>query len=340
MIGFIELIVGVLAILAMSTVFCNALEHFGEKCGFSEGTTGSLFVAVGTALPETIVPIIALLGGGASVHADEVGIGAILGAPFMLSTLSVGLMAFSVLKKRGFNGRITPEKTGFKRDLVFFMVGYGAAIALAILHNFIVLPLLNYFVMISLLLGYLFYVVLTIKASSGLVNDGHGTEASGDLLLTKYTKLPTNMLTIVIQSILGLMGLVYFAHVFIDGINSTATMLGISSFLLSVVLIPVATELPEKVNSIMWIKKSKDTLAIANISGAMVFQGVLLPTMGIALTDWKLSLGQSISCITTFAAVLWLYIIFKKHHYLKVKHFIFNGALYVVSIAISYWILR
>ena len=41
-------------------------------------------------------------------------------------------------------------------------------------------------------------------------------------------------------------------------------------------------------NSILWIRKGKDTLAIANITGAMVFQGLLLPVMGIALTDWQL----------------------------------------------------
>ena len=338
MIGVIELVVGIVAILAMSMIFCNALEHLGESLGLSEGVTGSLFVAIGTALPETIVPIIALLGGNSS-HNAEIGIGAIMGPPLMLSTLSVALMAFSVLAKRGINGVIMPEKTGFNRDLLFFMYGYGAAIILAVSHNYIVIPLLNYLVMLSLFLGYVAYVLVTIRASTHLVNDGHATEAEEPLLVSKYFKLPTNLLTIFLQSILGLIGLIYFAHVFINGINETAKLFGISSFLLSLVLIPIATELPEKVNSILWIRKSKDTLAIANISGAMVFQGLLLPIMGIALTDWRLSWGQSISCITTFVAVIWLHVMFKKSASLKVKYFIFNGALYFSSLVISYWIM-
>ena len=91
---FLQLLVMLVAILIAAEVFTNALEHLGEKLGISEGVTGSIFAAVGTALPETMVPLLALLAGTSNAHTnEEIGVGAILGAPLMLSTLSICLMA-------------------------------------------------------------------------------------------------------------------------------------------------------------------------------------------------------------------------------------------------------
>lgn len=335
MISIAELLIGMIFILLTAMVFCNALEHLGESLGISEGVTGSIFVAVGTALPEAIVPLIALFGGGSVADASEIGIGAILGPPLMLSTLSVALMAFSVLKKRGFDGHIRPERTGLKRDLKFFSFGYFIAILLAFSHSYYVNKILDITVIVLLISSYFIYVMLTMRASSELVKDGHATEAEDELLVHRYLRLPKNLFTVILQAILGFIGLIYFAHVFIDGITGTSQMLGIPAFLLSVVLIPVATELPEKVNSILWIRKGKDTLAMANITGAMVFQGLLLPVMGIVLTTWTLPIEKAISCITTFLAVAWLSVNITSGKSLKVKHFLVNGSLYLISLIIS-----
>jgi len=99
---FSELLAMLIVILIAAEVFTNALEHLGEKLGISEGVTGSLFAAVGTALPETMVPVLALMAGTQNVTTnEEIGVGAILGAPLMLATLSTCLMAISVWKRRG-----------------------------------------------------------------------------------------------------------------------------------------------------------------------------------------------------------------------------------------------
>ena len=62
-----ELLVMLLIILAAAEIFTNALEHLGERLKISEGVTGSLFAAVGTALPETMIPLLALFAGTTSV---------------------------------------------------------------------------------------------------------------------------------------------------------------------------------------------------------------------------------------------------------------------------------
>ena len=85
------ILVTLLVILFGALAFTNALEHLGARLKISEGVTGSIFAAVGTALPETIVPVVAVLGSSAaSAHIGaEVGVGAIIGAPMMLSTLTL-----------------------------------------------------------------------------------------------------------------------------------------------------------------------------------------------------------------------------------------------------------
>lgn len=72
-------------ILFSCFIFTNAVEWFGKKLNLSEGVVGSVLSAVGTALPETIIPIIAILF-SASEKSHEIVIGAIAGAPFMLGT--------------------------------------------------------------------------------------------------------------------------------------------------------------------------------------------------------------------------------------------------------------
>ena len=61
-------------------------------------------------------------------------------------------------------------------------------------------------------------------------------------------------------------------------------MLDVPAALIALLLAPLATELPEKSNSVIWINEGKDTLAIGNITGAMVFQGTLPATLEILFT--------------------------------------------------------
>ena len=134
---FVQLLVMLLVILIAAEVFTNALEHLGEKLGISEGVTGSLFAAVGTALPETMVPLLALLAGTQNAATnEEIGVGAILGAPLMLATLSICLMTISVWKRRGTQGHLRPERTGLTRDLNFFILAFSfAAVAMYVPHT-------------------------------------------------------------------------------------------------------------------------------------------------------------------------------------------------------------
>lgn len=331
--GFtLQLVVMILIILAASELFTNALEHLGSELKISEGMTGSVFAAVGTALPETMVPLLALMAGTSNQAInEEVGVGAILGAPLMLSSLSVCLMAFSILKQRGLTGRVTPERTGFLRDLHFFMFAFVvAALAMYIPHdNQSVRAGLS----VVLVLSYFVYVMLTLRASEQLVEDGHGTEAEETMFLSKLG-IPTNLFTIGLQLVLGLVLLVSGAKGFINGVEGLSHLLGVSALLLSLLIIPIATELPEKINSIMWIRRGKDTLAFGNITGAMVFQGSLLPAIGIMLTPWQPRTEVLAGVALTLLAAIWMRV-HASTKGLPVWALLLNGVLYATFLVIT-----
>jgi cation:H+ antiporter len=329
---FVQLLAMLLVILIAAEVFTNALEHLGEKLGISEGVTGSLFAAVGTALPETMVPLLALLAGTQNVATnEEIGVGSILGAPLMLATLSISLMAMSVWKRRGTQGHLRPERTGLVRDLNFFLIAFSfAAIAMFVPHT---LTAVRYGIGACMVMIYFVYVMMTLRASKALVDDGHATEAGSDMFLCKIG-LPNNMIVIVIQLILGLVLLVAGAKGFIHGVEAAAQIIGISALLLSLLIIPIATELPEKVNSILWIRKGKDTLAFGNITGAMVFQGTLLPAIGIMLTPWEPRKEVVWGIAVTLIAAIWIRYLMAKGG-IRVWHLLVNGALYVSYLAIA-----
>ncbi len=326
--GF-ELLIALLVILIAAEVFTNALEHLGERIGISEGVTGSLFAAVGTALPESTVPVVAVLAGGANAELNaDIGVGAILGAPLMLSTLSICVMALAVLKRRGLHGNLRPERTGLQRDLLFFLIAF----AMAIIALFVPpqLAAVRAGIAIALVMNYFIYVMLTLRVSAQLVDEGHGTEAHGQLFLSKVG-VPENLGSIVVQMLIGLALLIAGAKGFVYCVEHLSDVIGISPLLLALLIVPIATELPEKVNSVIWIRRGKDTLAFGNITGAMVFQGSLLPALGLAITPWQPTPEVIAGVLVTYAAGLWMYWLASAGG-LKVWHLLVNGVVYAIYV--------
>lgn len=320
------LLVTLVIILFGAEAFTNALEHLGQRLGISEGVTGSIFAAVGTALPETIVPVVAVVAGNVGSHVgEEVGVGAILGAPMMLSTLTLFLMAVFAGSARGWSGELRPERTGIERDLSWFLGSFGlSVVTIFVPHQ---LPLVRGVIAFALVLMYFVYLLLTIRASAKLVIDGHGTEADHPLYLSRIG-LPENYATIILQLAIGLTLIVLGARGFVLGVEQLSAWIGVSTLVLSLLIVPVATELPEKINSILWIRRHRDTLAFGNITGAMMFQGSLLPALGIMLTPWEPRYEVMLGMGLTLAASIYLLVMLRRGH-LRPWHLIVNGLLYL-----------
>jgi cation:H+ antiporter len=86
------------------------------------------------------------------------------------------------------------------------------------------------------------------------------------------------------------------AELFVEEIINAAEAVGVEPLLLSLVIAPFATELPEKANSVFWVRDGKDTLALGNITGAMVFQSTLPVAFGLAFTDWEFDTASTVAC--------------------------------------------
>src|SRR6478609_2214334 len=119
-------------VLAGALLFTNAVEWIGHKLEVGVGAVGSILAAVGTAMPETLIAIVALLG--AKQGADDVAIGAIVGAPFLLATLAmglVGLFAYIYRQRREQGLSLRVHRPSLERDLLFFLAFFALALALA-----------------------------------------------------------------------------------------------------------------------------------------------------------------------------------------------------------------
>ena len=215
---FLILLVALVIILVGAEVFTNALEHLGERLGISEGVTGSVFAAIGTALPETMVPIFAIFSSSGSLEVrHEVGIGAILGAPLMLSTLAFFLLAIFASRQRGWQGPFVPEHSGLSRDLTWFNFVFAlGVVAVLIPPDW---KLLRGSVSLLLVLLYGLYLLMTIRASASLVEEGHGTEADHPLYLSKLG-LPDHMIVILFQLGLGFLLIMAGAKGFVHGVEA------------------------------------------------------------------------------------------------------------------------
>ncbi|MFM8550882.1 MAG: hypothetical protein ACKOCD_00975 [Nitrospiraceae bacterium] len=151
-------VVSVAVTLGGCALFTNSIEWLGKRLKVPEGAIGSIFAAVGTTLPETSIPVIAIFF-GTGQERTEVGLGAILGAPFMLSTLVLPILAGLLLLYAGLGKRAPQFKLRYgevRTDLLFFLAAYGLAVGCA----FVPSRLVHYGVAGLLLVLYGVYVKL------------------------------------------------------------------------------------------------------------------------------------------------------------------------------------
>lgn len=334
-VSFIWLIVFLFVILFGSDVFTNSIEWLGQKLQINEGVLGSILAAVGTAMPETLIPIVAVVfsGGVAAAQAQgaEIGVGAILGAPFMLSTLAMfvtGLTAFILVRRHNRPAAMQVNLRLLRRDMSFFLCTYGIGIASA----FLPWTWLKQIIAVLLLCAYAYYVYLQLT-DGGVVGDA---EDLSPLHLARRNPDPP-LWIIIGQVIVGLGLIVGGAYFFVDNIRVVSTDLGVPSVILALVIAPFATELPEKINSVLWVRRGKDTLALGNITGAMVFQSCIPIAFGLAFTNWDVSSGDNrfafLSAVITIISSVYIIFAMRLRGRLSWRTLMIAGGGYFVYLA-------
>lgn len=329
-------ILNLFLIVGCCVVFTNAVEHLGKIYKLNEGAVGSILAAVGTALPETIVPLVAIIGAylaHTDVHVGkEIGIGAILGAPFLLSTLAMFVTGLAVvifwkLGKR--ERKMNANYVVMFRDLKFFFFSYTLAIAAGFIH----FKPLKYAFAVALVAYYLLYVFRTLNCShSDCTESADLDELLFERIFKKY-----NAFLIWLQVLVSIVALICFAHMFVGQIRYFAELFSINPLVLSLILAPIATELPEKFNSVLWVSQKKDTLALGNITGAMVFQSCIPTAIGILLTPWVFGTESVINIILVYLSTIVLFINLYRDKAFSAHILVTCGLFYLIYLVYIFW---
>lgn len=341
----LELVAALAVILIAAELFTNGIEWFGHSLNLAEGVVGSVLAAVGTAMPETMIPLVAILFAGSSAQQETshaVGVGAILGAPFMLSTLAMFVTGVGVIgyaRRRSSGRRMVVDAKVMGLDIRYFFVGYAIAVAAAFVPAN--LEWLRYLAVVALIGLYAWYVKSHFEDDS--------TVDSADLSPLRlhrvdrpgYRRNPdTPRLRVVnLQVIVALAMIVGGAVVFVDAVEHISTAAGLDPALLALVIAPIATELPEKFNSLIWVRQNKDTLAMGNITGAMVFQSCIPTSIGVLLaaSAWTVSQESLLSFASAgiaFASTAAIFVPIARRGSLNGTNLLIGGAFYVLYLAL------
>jgi cation:H+ antiporter len=283
--------------------FVNGVEWLGRKLGVGETATGTILAAFGTALPECAVTLVAVVFGRDSAQKD-IGVGAALGGPMVLSTLCYAVVGFAMLWNQRRLGRTTAfiecDSKRLWRDQAWFLSIFIAKVALGLLV-FAYKPWL----------GSIFVVAYAVY----LLGELRGAQVLGEEALEPLKLQPRgdpSLFWTLVQTILALVAIAIASKVFVGQLETIGIWAGLSPQLVALLLSPVATELPEIMNALIWVRQGKERLALANISGAMMIQATIPTALGLMFTPWLFTRELIVSGVITMVAVAVLLGIFSR----------------------------
>jgi cation:H+ antiporter len=317
---FLLLVCAVVIYLACEW-FINAVEWLGVRLQVGAVAVGTILAAVGTALPESVVTLVAVLFGSEKAGAD-IGVGAALGGPLVVGTLAYAVTGAMLLLRRsraraeqvpvpapvgvGPDGSSVPPAAGdsldgadtrrLARDQTWFLAIFVVKVALGLVA-FAIKPWLG----VLFLLAYALYFWREIR--------GNGETADGDdlepLKLQPKRTVPTTV-AVVGQTLVTLVLIFAASQLFVAQLEWAGPALGLPAAVVALLLSPVATELPEIMNAIIWVRQGKTQLALANISGAMMIQATVPSALGIFFTPWLFDAPLMAAGAATVASVVYL----------------------------------
>jgi cation:H+ antiporter len=249
----------------------------------------------------------------------------------MLSTLAMFVLGATVIgySRAGLRQRpIRADAAVPKLDLSVFLVLYALAIVAGLIH----VKAFSIVLAAGLFAAYGFYVRRHFLEPP--------PEASGEGLKPLHLgraprprrregDAPTWLA--IVQTLVGLGVIVLGARVFVSSVTTISHHLHVSELAFALLVAPVATELPETFNAgVIWARRgNKDTLAVGNITGALVFQAVFPVSIGLLLTPWHLSSESLVAALVAFAAAGVLLIQLLTRDRLTASLLLFQGVLYL-----------
>jgi len=278
--------------------FVNGVEWVGHRFGVSRTAVGTVLAAFGTALPESVVTLVAVVFGKTEAQRD-IGVGAALGGPLALSTIAYAVVGAVFLLDRAHHRKKIAQEFSTRRlshDQGWFLVVFAFKVGLGLLA-FAVKPWLG-----LLFLGaYGLYVWRELSATGDAADD-FGQELVEPLKLRPHVEHPSTAWALLQTG--GALVVIFFAsQLFVHQLEAVGPWLGLSPQLVALLLSPIATELPEILNAVIWVRQGKTALALGNISGAMMIQATVPSALGIFFTPWLLDPPLLWAAVVTMAAI-------------------------------------
>ncbi|MFD9355747.1 sodium:calcium antiporter [Streptomyces sp. NPDC060031] len=329
MIHFVLLIACAVAIYLSCEWFVNAVEWLGERLNVGKMAVGTILAAFGTALPESVVTLVAVTT-GATEEAKNIGVGAAMGGPLALATVAYGVTGtMLILKRRKDRAAILAGAAGaagssvalpqggealgdakdmkrLARDQKWFLPIFIVKVALGLVA-FAFKPALG----VLFFAAYAVYFVREIRSSRADDTDDEEEELEPLKLQPKASSPAT--WAVVVQTLAALVVIFFAAHFFVKQLDVIGPMLGLSATVTALLLSPIATELPEIMNAVIWVRQGKVKLALANISGAMMIQATVPSGIGLFFTSWHFDGPLLWSGIITVAAIVYLLLTMRAH---------------------------
>jgi cation:H+ antiporter len=278
--------------------FVNAVEWLGRRLRVREMAVGSVLAAAGTALPESVVTLVAVAFGSTPEHKD-IGVGAAMGGPLALATVAYGITGLVMLTRRA-----APHELGdtakLARDQTWFLLIFVVKVALGLVA-FAYKPWLG-------LLFFAAYIVYFWHEMRG-AGDHHSGELA-PLRLQRRRATPSGW-AIAAQTAGALAVIFAASQLFVHQLESVGPILGLPATVTALLLSPIATELPETMNAIIWVRSGKTPLALANISGAMMIQATVPSGLGLLFTPWLFDPTLLLAGLATMAAIGYLLVLLK-----------------------------
>lgn len=285
--------------------FVNAVEWLGRKWGVNQTAIGSVLAAFGTALPESTVTLVATAF-SANPSQKEIGIGAALGGPLVLSTVAYAVVGISLLafSRRAGNNRstvVSVDSARLRRDQAWFLVIFACKITLGVVV-FSFKPWLG----IAFLAAYAGYL------RSELTSEDNHETGELDPLKIRPGDVNPSVAWVGLQSAASLVCIFIASRVFVSQIEAVGNGFGLAPQLAALLMSPIATELPETLNAVIWVRQGKERLALANISGAMMVQATVPTSLCLFFTPWILDRSLLISAAITAIATGVLFVLFRR----------------------------
>lgn len=287
-----------LAIYAACEYFVNAVEWCGRGLRMGALAVGSVLAAFGTALPESIVTFMAVVGGRTDSE-RQLGVGAALGGPLVLSTIAYAVVGVALLLARGRTAAIpVPAGSGVRRDQLLFLAIFSANLALG-LTDFAG----KRWLALGFVALYLVYVTRRMRGRGPMVE-------AGELEPLRLHPSDPSLRWAATQALLALVVITVASKIFVAQLGAIGVALHLPPQLVALLLSPVATELPETMNAVIWVRQGKLRLALANISGSMMIQTTIPSALGIFFTRWRFDRPLQASALVTLAAIGFLALCF------------------------------